>query len=36
VSGATVDKSTAVIGRETSGGVVYFENAKNLQLYAAR
>lgn len=36
VSGATVDKAEAVIGREASGGVVYFENEKNLQLYAAR
>ncbi|HKU38915.1 MAG TPA: hypothetical protein VJR89_12230 [Polyangiales bacterium] len=36
VSGATVDKAAAVIGREASGAVVYFENEKNLQLYAAR
>lgn len=36
VSGATVDKASAVIGREASGAVVYFENEKNLQLYASR
>jgi YHS domain-containing protein len=35
VSGATVDKAAAVIGREASGSVVYFENEKNLQLYAS-
>ena len=36
VSGATVDKASAVIGREPSGTVVYFENEKNLQQYASR
>jgi YHS domain-containing protein len=36
VSGASVDKSVAVIGREGSGAVLYFESAKNLELYASR
>ncbi|HKP64198.1 MAG TPA: hypothetical protein VJV78_45995 [Polyangiales bacterium] len=36
VSGASVDKAAAVIGRDPSGAVQYFENAKNLELYAAR
>lgn len=36
ISGATVDKAMAVIGREPSGAVVYFENEANLQRYAAR
>lgn len=36
VSGARVDKAAAVIGREASGAVVYFENEANLQRYASR
>ena len=36
VSGAKVDKAAAVIGREPSGAVVYFENEANLQRYASR
>jgi YHS domain-containing protein len=36
VSGATVDKAVAIIGREVSGTVVYFENEQNLQRYAGR
>ena len=36
VSGASVDKAAAVIGRDASGAALYFENAKNLELYASR
>ena len=36
VSGASVDKASAVIGKQTSGAVLYFENEKNLELYASR
>ncbi len=36
VSGVTVDKAVAVIARDNSGGVVYFENEANLAQYAAR
>jgi YHS domain-containing protein len=36
VSGARVDKAVAVIGREASGSVVYFENASNLERFASR
>ena len=36
VSGASVDKATAVIGRDASGAALYFENAKNLEVYASR
>ena len=35
VSGKTVDKATAVIGRTKEGRVLYFENAGNLARYAA-
>jgi YHS domain-containing protein len=33
VSGATVDKAKAVMGRLPSGEIVYFENARNLERY---
>ncbi len=36
VSGAAVDKSLAVIAKDESGDVMYFENEKNLEQYAAR
>lgn len=36
VSGATVDKAVAVIAKDESGEVVYFENEANLQRYASR
>jgi YHS domain-containing protein len=36
VSGKTVDKAKAVIGRRPDGTVVYFETEKNLKAYAAR
>ena len=36
VSGARVDKATAVIGVQPNGSVLYFENETNLQEYASR
>jgi YHS domain-containing protein len=36
VSGARVDKATAVIGVQPNGSVFYFENEANLQEYASR
>jgi YHS domain-containing protein len=36
VSGARVDKATAVIGAQPNGSVLYFENEANLQEYASR
>ena len=33
VSGATVDKAHAVIGKNASGVVFYFENEQNLAAY---
>jgi len=36
VSGASVDKAAAVIGRDASGAVHYFESDKNLAMYASR
>jgi YHS domain-containing protein len=33
VSGATVDKARAVIGKNASGAVFYFENEQNLAAY---
>jgi YHS domain-containing protein len=36
ITGNRVDKSVAVIGRAASGSVFYFENEKNLQIYASR
>lgn len=35
VSGASVDKASAVIGADTSGKVYYFENEKNLHKHMA-
>jgi YHS domain-containing protein len=35
VSGKTVDKATAVIGAQSDGSVLYFENEENLASYAA-
>ena len=36
VSGNSVDKASAVIGKTASGSVLYFENVSNLEQYAAR
>jgi YHS domain-containing protein len=36
VSGQTVDKAKAVIGKRPDGSVVYFETEANLRKYAAR
>lgn len=36
VSGKTVDKASAVIGKDESGAVLYFENEKNFVAYASR
>jgi YHS domain-containing protein len=36
VSGKSVDKASAVIGRDDSGAVVYFESEKNFVAYASR
>jgi len=36
VSGATVDKATAVIGAQADGSVFYFENEANLEQYNAQ
>lgn len=36
VSGARVDKATAVIGAQADGTTFYFENEANLQQYAAK
>lgn len=36
VSGARVDKAAAVIGKDASGSVFYFENEVNLRRYASR
>jgi YHS domain-containing protein len=36
VSGARVDKATAVIGVQPNGSVLYFENEANLQEYASK
>jgi YHS domain-containing protein len=33
VSGKTVDKATAIIGKAEDGAVLYFENAANLDAY---
>lgn len=35
VSGGTVDKAHAVIGKTASGAVLYFENEQNLAAYVA-
>jgi YHS domain-containing protein len=35
VSGATVDKAHAVIGKTSTGAVFYFENERNLAAYVA-
>lgn len=34
VSGAKVDKATAIIGATPEGGIVYFESVENLTVYA--
>jgi YHS domain-containing protein len=36
VSGAKVDKATAVIGAQADGSVLYFENEANLKKYAGQ
>jgi YHS domain-containing protein len=36
VSGKSVDKAKAVIGKRADGSVLYFESDKNLREYAAR
>ena len=36
VSGKPVDKASAVIGKDESGAVVYFESEKNFLAYASR
>jgi len=36
VSGKSVDKAKAVIGKRPDGSVLYFESEKNLREYAAR
>jgi YHS domain-containing protein len=36
VSGAKVDKATAVIGAQPDGSVLYFENEANLKKYAGQ
>ena len=36
VSGKTVDKASAIIGKDESGAVVYFESEKNFAAYASR